>query len=188
MLSSWHDLDHVSPWSWYDHGKIMPWQPYFSKPGVILKLLWNKNLLSGHFRKNFKSFWSILCSILLIRRFGGIKSSRASQMWHIMVFRAQLIAYEKIMNRLRKHAKHDDPTMIMVWILKIMIIMPWIMATMSESMATMPASWHDHDHVSPWSWYDHGMAAMFFEPEWMSLRSQPGKWEGFLMQWPCTYL
>ena len=25
-------------------------------------------------------------------------------------------------------------------------------------MAAMPSSWHDHDHVSAWTWYDQIMA------------------------------
>ena len=51
----------------------------------------------------------------------------------------------------------------MVWIIENMVILPWIMTAMLRNMATMPLSWHDHDHVSTWSWYDHGMAAMFFQ-------------------------
>ena len=36
------------------------------------------------------------------------------------------------------------------------MIMPWIITTMPRNMATMPSSWHDHDHISAWSWYDQG--------------------------------
>ena len=42
--------------------------------------------------------------------------------------------------------------------------MLWIMTTMPRNMATMPSSWHDHDHISPWSWQwqNHSMVTMFF--------------------------
>ena len=49
---------------------------------VILKLLFNENLLFGYYRKKTKYFWSILRLILLTRQFGGVNSSEASQVCH----------------------------------------------------------------------------------------------------------
>ena len=52
----------------------------------------------------------------------------------------------------------------------IIIIIPslghesWIMATISRNMAVIPSIWHDLEHISPWSWYDYHMEAMFFHP------------------------
>ena len=40
-----------------------------------------------------------------------------------------------------------------------MVITLWAMTTMVRNMATMPSLWLDHDHVSPWSWYEHGIMA-----------------------------
>ena len=52
------------------------------------------------------------------------------------------------------HGKHGNHTMIM----------SWIMTTMTRNMPAMSPAWHNHGHVSPWSWQYHGMAAMFFQP------------------------
>ena len=59
----------------------------------------------------------------------------------------------------KKHAKDDDNTMIM----------PWIVTTMLRKMAVKSLSWHDRDHVSPWSWYDHGKIM-----PWQPCFSNPG--------------
>ena len=94
------------------------------------------------------SFWCNLRSILVTRQFGGANSSKASQVCHIMVYGSNYLKkhWQKIHFFEKKTWKHDDYTIIMVW----------IMTTMPRNMAAMSSSWHDHDHVSPWSWYDHG--------------------------------
>ena len=50
------------------------------------------------------------------------------------------------------------------------MIMPWIITTMPRNMATMPSSWHDHDHISAWSWYDQGRIMV-----WQLCFPTPGK-------------
>ena len=53
------------------------------------------------------------------------------------------------------HWKHGKLTMIKASIFENILMMLWIMTTKPWNMATMPSSWHDHDHVSPWSCFDH---------------------------------
>ena len=93
---------------------------------------------------------------MFTRHFGGLNSSKTSQVCHIMVFAATF--WENIEKQSiffnKKHGKHDYYTMIMVW----------IMTTTLRNIAAMPSSWQDHDHFSPWSWQDHGIAAVFFQP------------------------
>ena len=129
-----------------DHSPRISKLPKITKSStmyVILKLLLNQNLL---FIYNFQSFWSNLRLILLNpiwkRKFSCIQSSVPyNSIWQQL--------FDKILTNnpvfpKKKHGKHDDYAMIMVW---IMTIMP-------RNMAAMPSSCHDQDHVSPWSWYD----------------------------------
>ena len=74
----------------------------------------------------------------------------------------QLLEFEKII--ILKSGKYAYHTiMIMVWIMQNMVIMPRIMGTLSKNMAAVRSSWHNHDPVAPWSWYDHGTPAIFFQ-------------------------
>ena len=48
----------------------------------------------------------------------------------------------------KKHGKHDAHTMIIVWVMENMLIIAW----------SGHEWWHNHDHISPWSWHDsHGL-------------------------------
>ena len=79
---------------------------------------------------------------------------------HIITMALVMKNWWSYLNHGMHHRKHGDHTMIM----------PWIIATIPWSMAVMPSLCHDH--VSPWSWKYHGMAAMFFQPGWSFLRPE----------------
>ena len=112
------------------------------------------NLLSSYHRRKL-CFWSNVRSVLLTWQFGGVSFFKASQVFYILVYSSNYLGknWQTILFFRKKYGKHDEHTMIMLW----------FMTTMTRNMAAMPSSGHDHEHVSPWSWYGHGMAAMFFQ-------------------------
>ena len=59
-----------------------------------------------------------------------------------------------------KHGKHVDHTMIMVWIMQNLVIMLWILATMSRTWSP----YCNYGMILTIFRYDHGMAAMFSQP------------------------
>ena len=55
-----------------------------------------------------------------------------------------------------------------------------------KNMAAIPLSWHDHDHVSPCSWQDHGTAAMFCQPGTTpdtNIKCKKDKYKSRLRKW-----
>ena len=146
-------------------------------------LYWNCCLIRtcslGITEENSKSFWSIFCLILLTHHIGSVNFSKASQVCHIMVYASNYLSehwqtihfFQKNMENImiipwswyEPHGKHGNHTRIM----------PWIML---RNMAAISSSWHDHDHVSPWSWYDQCKIMA-----WQPYFSNPGNlWENYL--------
>ena len=117
-----------------------------------------------------KSFWSNLRLILVTRHYGGVNSSKGCQVCHIKLYCNNYLRQHWQTSHFFKktcktwwsyhhHGKHGNHTMIM----------PWIMTTMPRNMAAVLSSWHDHDHVSPWSWWDQGKIM-----SWHPCFSKPG--------------
>ena len=110
--------------------------------------------------ENSKSFWSYLRLILLTRQFGGVNSSKASQVCHIMVYGSNY--WRKRWQTIhfffkKKHGKHDDHNIIIVWIMENMVIIP---RSSHESWRLWPEIWppcRHHGMVTTMFRHDHGM-------------------------------
>ena len=91
---------------------------------VILKLLLKKKLLSRYHRRKL---WSIFCWVLLTRRFRRVNPSTAIQVYRIKAHDTNYLRKncQTILFFQKKPTKHDDHTMIMVWIMENMVIIPW---------------------------------------------------------------
>ena len=106
---------------------------------------------------NSKSFCSNLPLILLTRQFGGVNSTEASQVCHIMVYCSNYLRKYWQTIHFLSEKKHDEHTMIMVWIMENMVVTPW---SCHESwlpcQETSPPCRH-HGMVMTMFRHDHGM-------------------------------
>ena len=135
---------------------------------VILKLYFNKNLMLGDYWRKYKSFWSTLRIILLTRHFAGVDASKVRQVSHIMVLQEQSIFFQK------KNGKHDDHTIIMLWTVENMVIMPW---SCHEPWRPFQETWtpcRHHGMIMTTFCHDHGMIMA-----WQSCFSSPGSFKTF---------
>ena len=126
---------------------------------VILKLLFNKNLPFGVTEENSKSFWSNLHLISLTCHFGGLNSSQDSQVCHIMVYGSNYLRkhWQTIHFFLKKHGKYDYHSIIMVWIVENMVIIP---SSCRESWWPCQETWppcRHHGMIMTMFRHDHGM-------------------------------
>ena len=142
-------------------------------------LYWNCCLITGCLvitEANSKSLWSNLRLLLLTRQFGGVNSSKGSQVCHIIVYDTNY-SRKNWQNILfffqKKHGKHDDHTIIMRWIMENMVIIPW---SCHESWRPCWETWppcryqgmimtmfrHDHGMIMAWH-------PCFSNPGWLQI-------------------
>ena len=121
--------------------------------------------------KKSNSLWSKLCLILLTRQFWGANCSIASEVCQIKVYGIHYLRKHWQTNHFqkKKHGKHDDHTMIMVWIMENMVIIPW---SCHESWRPCQETWPPCRH--------HGMIMTMFRRDhgkiiaWQPCFSNPG--------------
>ena len=104
--------------------------------------------------ENSKFFWSNFRLILLTRQYGGVNSSEASQVCHIMIYGSNHLRKQWQTTQLlfkKKMEKYDDYTMVMVWIMENIVIIPWsCIESWWPCQETWPSSWHDHGKTIAW--------------------------------------
>ena len=117
-------------------------------------LYWNccliKTLCLVITEENSKSFRSNLHLILVTRHFGDVNSSKSSQMCQIMVYGSRYCRkqWQPLHFLSKKHGKYDDNTMIMLWIMENMVIIPWSAMNHDDH-----AKKHGrHAVIMAWSW------------------------------------
>ena len=120
----------------------------------ILKLLLNKNLLSGNHNEKLY-FCSNLRLIWLTRQIGAIISSKVGHVCHTMKYGSNYLRkhWQTTHFSQKKYGIHDDQTMIMVWIMENMVIILWSWWPCQE---TWPPCRHP-GMVMTMSRHDHGM-------------------------------
>ena len=113
--------------------------------------------------ENSKFFWSNLQIISLPRHFVGVNLSKFSQVCHMNIYGSNYLTkhWQAIHFFQKKHGKHDDHTMIVVWIMENMVIIPW---SCHKSWQPRQETWspcrhhgmimtmfhHDHGKIMAW--------------------------------------